>query len=265
MLLAATQLPSAAAQPMWRYTALGDSLAVGVGATRGYVPRYLASLSDAGPSVQLANLAVSGWTSDSLVEALATEPVREAVASATVLTWNIGGNDLLAARSRYKAGACGGFDNQQCYRTAVDRFQRNWDRILEEILTLRSASDTVLRTMDIYHPYARIDQAANSWPDDGDLTDFDISQPYLEEVNAYIHATTAAAGIPCAAVYQAFHGVTGMEDPVAKGYIAPDGLHPSDAGYAAISDQLRLLGYAPLPFVGYRQPVLTGVRALEIS
>jgi cytochrome c2 len=42
-------------------------------------------------------------------------------------------------------------------------------------------------------------------------------------------------------VYAAFNGLTGTEDPVAKGYVSIDGLHPSDAGHELIA---ALLGGA---------------------
>ena len=36
---------------------------------------------------------------------------RRATREAEIVTWNIGGNDLRAARNSYKKGTCGGVDN----------------------------------------------------------------------------------------------------------------------------------------------------------
>jgi lysophospholipase L1-like esterase len=91
--------------------------------------------------------------------------------------------------------------------------------------------------MDIYNPYVASDMQAGI---------FNITEPYLDEVNNYIHSTAAAAGIPVANVHQAFNGADGTTDPQTLGIIAADGFHPNDAGHKVIAEQLRALGYAPL-------------------
>ena len=46
-------------------------------------------------------------------------------------------------------------------------------------------------------------------------------------------------------MYLAFNGPDGDEDPHDKGYIAADGLHANDTGYAVLAGLLRDLGYQP--------------------
>src|SRR5829696_1907245 len=66
---------SADSRPRWDYVALGDSLAVGVGARRGYVTRYAEQLrSDTGVRVRTINLGVSGQTSTQLLYSLRHDP-----------------------------------------------------------------------------------------------------------------------------------------------------------------------------------------------
>lgn len=233
----------------WAYTALGDSLATGVGAQQGYVLRYREHVeADTGASIALSNLGVNGWTSGDLLSALTATPTfREAVASAQLLTWSIGGNDLLAARLRYKLSACGGPDNQSCLRGAVATFKQNWDAIVAQILALQNPGGATLRSIDIYNSYVSADAIADTWPDDGGLTDLEVLKPYLDEVNAHISTTLASNDIGYAAVYAAFNGPDGDEDPAARGYIAPDGLHPNDAGHAVIAELLRSLGLPEVP------------------
>jgi lysophospholipase L1-like esterase len=240
------------AQTGWRYTALGDSLAAGAWAVRGYVVRYNEYLiiDTATPTV-LVNLGQPGWTSSDLLQALQNDSLfRYAVKHSKIVTWDIGGNDLLRARSQYKRRTCGGADNQDCLRAGVGLFKSNWDQIMAMFLELRNETSgnikhTIIRTMDIYNPFIAVDSQSDTWPNDAG-SDFVVLKPYLEEVNAYIASTSTLAGIPYARVYLAYNGPTGDEDPILKGYIAFDGLHPNDLGHKVMADLLRDLAYQPL-------------------
>ncbi len=223
----------------WNYTAMGDSLAVGILAVQGYVIRYDSYVvTDANPVVRLTNLGQNGWHSSDLLNALQNDAnFRSAVSASQVVTWDIGGDDLLHAIGLFRDGNCGGADNQDCLRAAVASFIPNWDAIVQQILALRDPRRTILRTMDIYDPFVSQANAAGVFP---------VVKPYLDQVNAHIAASAAANGIPLAGVYQTFNGPNGDEDPVAKGYITVDGIHPNEAGHKVIADLLRGLGYAPL-------------------
>jgi lysophospholipase L1-like esterase len=232
----------------WRYTALGDSLAYGLWGTPGYVYRYdYYATIDNLVFVPVSDLGRRGWTSSDLLHALQTnQTFRSSVAASQIVTWNIGGNDLIAARSSYKNRTCGGSDNQDCLRTTVASFEANWSAIIDQVLGLRSTSNTIIRTMDIYNPFVNRDKAADTWPDDGGLNDFQVFKPYIDAVNAYIATTATGHNIPSAGVYLAFNGPNGDQDPGDKGYISFDGLHPDNAGHRVIASLLRSLGYAPL-------------------
>jgi len=235
-----SERPPTGSGSTWDYVALGDSLAFGVGANQaGYVPRYRDHIvADTGHQVELTNLGVPGWTSTDLFDAVRNEQrFRDAISEAEVVTWDIGGNDMLAARTRYLNGTCGGSDNQDCLRETVARFRTNWDGIMAEIKSLRSAGSTILRTMDIYNPFVAALKASG---------DFDELKPYLEQVNAHIAQSAQANQVPVARVYEAFNGPNGEADAAAKGYISNDLLHPDDDGYRAMGELLRALGYGPL-------------------
>ena len=249
LLVGASQGTTLAAPASWDYVALGDSLATGFGAFTGYVPRYEAYIeTDTGVAVTRTNLGQNGWTSSQLLSALRNDPTfRRATREAEIVTWNIGGNDLRAARNSYKNGTCGGADNQDCLRAGVAKLETNWDAITAEVLELRSTSNTIVRTMDIYNPYVRTDKISDTWRqnDDG-MNDFQVFENYVDEVNSYIATTSHTAGVPYAQVYPAFNGTTGDEDPKSKGYLSFDGVHPNNTGHRIIADELRKLGYAPL-------------------
>jgi lysophospholipase L1-like esterase len=223
----------------WPYTALGDSLAVGILASQGYVSRYDQYVqADTGNSVPLSDLGQNGWTSADLLSALKNnQQLRSAVAHASVITWDIGGNDLLRARVAFYSGSCGGSDNQDCLRSAVSTFGANWDAIVAQIVSLRSPGSAILRTMDVYNPFVAEDQASGN---------FALLNAYLDQVNQHIATSADRNGIPFAQVHQAFNGSSGNQDAAAAGLISIDGVHPNDNGHKVIADLLRRLGYAPL-------------------
>lgn len=111
----------------WDYVALGDSLTVGVGSSTGYVYRYAEMIEqDLGVDVRPVNFGSLGATSGELLMLIRTNQVlRDALGTAEIVTWNIGGNDLSSARDRYKRGSCGGEDNQDCLRDAETSFLAN--------------------------------------------------------------------------------------------------------------------------------------------
>jgi lysophospholipase L1-like esterase len=194
--------------------------------------------TDTGANVNTTNLGVPGWHSGDLLNAIQNDSImRSDLGGSQIITFDIGGDDLANAHDNYTAGTSGGADNQDCLRNAVAMFQQNWDGILSGLLSLRNTSNTIIRTMDIYNPYVASDMQKGI---------FSTVEPYLDEVNNYIHTTAAANGIPVANVHTAFNGADGTTDPGTLGLIAADGFHPNDDGHKAIADQLRALQYAPL-------------------
>jgi lysophospholipase L1-like esterase len=204
----------------WDYVALGDSLAAGVGAQRGYVDRYAAHLrNDTGARVRVSNLGVSGQTSSELLDALREdESMRRAIEGAEVVTFNIGINDLGHAGAAYQEGTCGGEDGEECLREAVEALKDNWDAIATKLLGLRSTGNTIIRTPGLgYTPRAE-----------------DDLEHYVSEVNRHIASTSRSRAVPY------------VEIPAGEIGMSPDGVHPNDAGYATIADRLRGLGFGPL-------------------
>jgi lysophospholipase L1-like esterase len=200
----------------WDYVALGDSLAVGVGARRGYVDLYADHLrDDTGARVELTNLGVSGQTSPQLLRALRNNPsMRRALRGAEVVTFNIGINDLGQARGSYDAGTCGGAQDERCLHTAVGELDENWDAITEEILSLTSPDRTLVRTVGLgYTPRAGRDL-----------------EPYLKQVNRNIATSSDESNIPYAEISLGDKG------------LGPDGLHPNESGYEKIANELDELG-----------------------
>jgi len=250
--LLVTQLAAASAQAQTViYTALGDSIGFGLFASigNGYVPTYDRFLeADSGANVKTINLCVPGWTSSDLRNAIRGNLLfRVSVATSTIVTVNIGGNDLLGARGDYKDRTCGGADNQDCLRSGVAVFAANFNAILSEVRALRGSRATIIRTMDVYNPFVNEDRAQDTWPNDQG-NDFQVFKPYLEAINGQIAAAATARNIPFARVYLAFNGPNGDIDPSNLGLLSFDGLHPNTSGHRRIAELLRGLGYSPFQF-----------------
>jgi lysophospholipase L1-like esterase len=204
----------------WDYVALGDSLAAGVGARRGYVSRYAEHLRrETGARLRVINLGLSGQTSSQLLYSIRNDPeIRKALGGAEIVTLNIGLNDLGQARSSYESGTCGGPRNEACLREVVDTVERNWDATINEISSLRSTENTIIRTVGLgYTPRTE-----------------GVFGPYQGRVTRHIASAADEGDVPYVEVRL---GDEGMSE---------DGLHPNDKGYRVIADRLRSLGYEPL-------------------
>lgn len=222
---------------IWSYVALGDSLAAGTGASyAGYVHRYAAYLkTDTGALVDVTNLGQDGQTSFELLHALRNDPSwRRAVGEAEVLTVNIGLNDLGRAAGTYGNGTCGGADNQDCLREVVQTVEGNWNAIIVELLGLRSTNDAIIRAAGLGYTPNLDPEGTDDRRSSGELDNFQVFKPYLEELNRYIATTTTDNGIPY------------VEVSLDGGYLSQDGTHPNDEGYEVIAARLRDLGYSPL-------------------
>jgi lysophospholipase L1-like esterase len=256
--------PRVQAQPTVLYTALGDSIGFGLFArplSDGYVPTYRRFIEeDTNLNVELINLSFPTLTSGGLRSAIdGIREVRLLIAASRIVTVNIGSNDLLSARDDYKDGTCGGADNQNCLREAVNRFRSNFNAILDTVLSLRSVNDTIIRTMNIYNPFVDVDMEQDSWPND-EGNDFQVINMYLDDFNSIIADAANGRNIPFAQVHLAFNGPNGDVDPGDLGLIAFDGVHPNNQGHRLIADLLRGLGFSPFECSAFRRkPFLRGL------
>ncbi len=226
------------------YIALGDSLSFGVGAsdakTTSFVGRVHESL---GPAIELLNLGVPGATSDDLLSngtldrALSeitqrdgdTDPANDV----QLVTLEIGGNDLLALYGSFVlTGICPdvetGFQKPECVQplqTTLGHYRPNLTTILDRLAAADPAVPIVLLTL--YNPFGHV-------PKFGEIGDLSIEglpdTPFPEGINDIMRAVAAGrSDVTVVDVYGPFHGHT-------PDFIFADGIHPNDAGYAAMAD-----------------------------
>ena len=195
------------------YVSLGDSLAVGVGASdpegRGYAALYRDALAEeTRREVRFVQLGVSGETSESFIgypqrdssQLARAEKALKRYPGATV-TLSLGANDLLRTADATDAER----------EAAIARYGQNLDYILKR---LGGASD----------PEPRIAVLALYNPSPGSFTD-----EWVGRLNREIRAVSEANGASVAAGDRAFRGHE-------REYVHyPGDIHPTDKGYAALA------------------------------
>lgn len=199
------------------YVSLGDSLAVGVGASdpqqRGYTPLYRDALAEeTGREVRLVALGISGETSASFIGSYPDkESSQLARAEQTleknpnaIVTLSVGGNDLLRAADGTHADR----------EAAITRYGENLDLILTKL-------------EDASNPAPRISVLALYNPAPGSPTD-----AWIGRLNAQIRTVARENGAAVAAGDEAFRGHE-------REYVHHDrhqwDIHPTDKGYAALA------------------------------
>lgn len=184
----------------FKYAALGDSTAVGVGAGTGggYAHRILRRLVDSDEKIAVMNLGQSGASSADL---LAYQVPRLAGKRPDLITLGIGTNDLWRL-------------------VPLDMFRDNLTRIADAIAA--TGAEVVLTNIgNLAHaPAARLASSFIGIPPEA------ISAR-TEAMNAHLDALAARPGFHVVDM----HGFTTQELPAHPEYFCPDGFHPSDLGY----------------------------------
>lgn len=197
------------------YVSLGDSLAVGVGASDpqelGYTPLYRDALAEeTGEEVQLVRHGISGETSGSFIGShpegdsqlvRAERTLRENPGS--VVTLSLGGNDLIRA---------GDTDAER--EAAIVRYGENLDYILD-VLTDASEPPPEVTVLALYNP------APGSFTDE-----------WTGRLNEEIRSVAGRHDVAVAAGDRAFEG---HEEEYARHAEYPWDIHPTDAGYRALA------------------------------
>jgi acyl-CoA thioesterase I len=243
-------IPSPSPARAGTYLALGDSLAVGVGATRpdetGYVARLSRLLSGSGATPRaraLRNLAISGETSQSMLNGGQLTAAIDAIADSdppvVLVTLDIGGNDLLRLLGTQ---ACAsdplGAECLQMLALTLAEFEANDSRIVEELTAAldEHAPDARLAVMTYFNPFSGTDAAHEAGAElallgsDGRL-DCETDDPQARGMNDIIACVADELGAIPVDVKPAFDGL-GLE----LTHIGSEDIHANDAGYEQIAD-----------------------------
>ena len=213
------------------YVALGDSVAVGVGAsdpaTTGYVPIFHEFLLAEEDDLALVNLGHGGDTSSELIAhghlADALAEIEEG--DVEVVTVTIGGNDvraLIPVCSQGLTPTC-----VSAIGTTFATFSGNFDLILRELSTAVD-DDAPIIVMTYYNALVHPGCPLNPLAPLGDIA-LEGGGPLAGGLNDLIRSTAASHGAAAADTY----GLLGAAE------LQPDCVHPNDAGYEAIADEFN--------------------------
>lgn len=216
----------------WDYVAIGDN------DTWGFFKEYAAYLeADLGAKVTIHDWHMGGQTSVSLLTKLRkNQALRQALSEAEVVTFTAKPVDRIGYQCMNEDMA--GLD---CSPEALAAFEEDNKAIIAEIMSLRTGSETIIRTMDLYMPFYDL------WREKGI---YDECWSCWEAVNESIHRVAAEHGIPIAPVYDAFNGPGHDEDPQDMvGYVFTEDPfmgNIDEKGRTVIAGLFRELGYEPM-------------------
>jgi lysophospholipase L1-like esterase len=211
----------------WIYVALGDSTPAGFGVGDDNYVTYFAEYlrQDFKVEVDVYNYGHSGETTSELLDDLQTNnKMRDYIENSDVITIWTGWNDMRSPLSMYQAGLCGGKENLDCIREAVDRLNTNMVAIFDEIRNLCSSNDT------------RIPPALfNTWVTSGwlDLLRVEAYEAWRE----HLVKAARSRGITVLQTYRVFNGPDGNE--ILEGVIQSDGFHFNQKGHILLADLHR--------------------------
>jgi hypothetical protein len=219
----------------WDLVIFGDSSAFGFGV---YYAAYIEE--DLGVKVRVHERAVGGQTVWGLLSILCDdEEIRELVSEAEVVTFIGNPRESISETNPwdFECAEASGCYVINCSLVTFEKYIADIEAIIEEILSLRDGSPTIIRAMDCYYPNVR-------WHKEYGV--YEECKQCIDNTNIAIHQAAAAHNIPVARVYDAFNGPDHDEDPNDKGYLSPDGIHTSEEGKKIIAILFRELGYEPV-------------------
>ena len=228
-----------------RYIALGDSLTqIGSATDQRYPERFFDFLEGDGAAEQLRNIGVSGATSGSLINdanqqlASAQQLIDEPETDTTVVTIDIGGNDILGTPACDPQSPS--FNLTNCQPT-LDQFATNFTFILES-LNASLADDPGIEqliALAYYNPWSGRSGEQTSANNaalallGADLTlDCDGTGEEIG-LNDHIACIAADQGAKLADVYPPFIGHGRIGD-----YFY-DTIHPNDTGHQVVADTFQ--------------------------
>ena len=200
--------------------ALGDSITFGFGLGTTNLqpsPEAFPYLIGKAGNLSVTDLGVPGLTSSGLLTDLATTSFQKAVKGASVITLDIGSNDLLqpATKDGLFTGQTITPTELAQFATVVQQFTTNLQTTLQTLVKLNPTAKIVV--YNIYNPVPSSDTTAHA-----------VADQVLSAMNAAIAQEAGAFHLPVANAYSAFSGHVSQ-------YILTGNVHPNAQGQAVLA------------------------------
>lgn len=228
-----SQEPAPIQEETWDLVILSDSTLTGVGM------RYAEHIEAANDvDVRLHDAWRGGGSAIALLGGLDEGGwAAELVADAEVVVYFGNPMGAVAESQDWDCGEDGAtFQVTRCDQDGFAPYREVLEQIPARIENLRDGQPTIVRATEFYAPFIE------RWREEG------VYQACLDCYSQFMGAIRDAAdnaGVPVARIWDEYNGPDHDENPVDKGFIGPDGMHPSEAGSQATADLLHELGYEP--------------------
>jgi hypothetical protein len=236
-----TELPQGQ-DAVWHLVVIGDSTLWGVGeAFASQIEK------DIGVQVVLEDFSLGGLSAGEVLEVLQTgetlsfqlQKLPTALRDAEVVIMFVNPVNSIDPEKPLKIMAC--LDVSQadtsCAPETFEKWTTDLKAIWAEILKIRKGKATILRALDIYNP------VVIPWEEQGIYEA--CTECWINQSNA-ARLAAEAYNIPFLSRYDAFNGISHIEDPREKGYISNDGVHLSELGCQYTAELLSQMGYKPV-------------------
>ncbi len=202
-----------------QYTAIGDSLTVGIGSfiSPGFVGRYKKAIEHHWQRPVATHVhAKKGLTTGEILCMLDAPMVQQSIYDADLITITAGGNDLIDAAQIYLRTS----DTQQLF-TALHTAIYQLQMIIDKIRWLQNPHKYVsIKLINLYNPFPSI-KHVDMW---------------IRHFNGDMASLASSTGIKIADVYPLFAGHQ-------QQLLSFDHIHPNAKGYAVITDALVYTGF----------------------
>lgn len=174
------------------------------------------------------------------------EQLRQLVRDAEVITFDFSLEWINVPEGLFRAGMCGGTDNQDCMRRGVEQAKDTWTSIADELMALRAGQPVLIRVVvmgDYWLEWSVGPPSAGGPAADADKK-IQVIGGYYRQLTDFLEEDAQRRGIPVVRAFPEPYFFQGA--PPEEYFGGVGGIHFSDEGSAVLAQLLRAIGYEPV-------------------
>lgn len=219
----------------WDYVALGSSFT----GWASWPDTYASFIEeDLGVTVTYHDRTINAAHSDVLLDLIRTDTeLRSLLADAEVITFGAAFGEWETPVMTYaNGGDCGGAENQNCLREALDGTVQRTEAIFDELVALRGPDEALISTFKIG---TWLVELFCEWDSDC----WRVLASYFIDLFDSIERIAKERNMRVVNAFEALHAPGVYEAPMNQNYLVSDRVHLSEEGSAIVAKLLRDLGY----------------------